>query len=756
MVNNGQEIKFKCVPVTERYYNSDSSYGVFVFHTENDIPEYDEIEKVDSWGQRKDAKNVKMSILAGNMQQLYIGSEYDVVAVLDYNSKYKSYQYKPKSVISVTPKSVEQQKKFLESLVTKIQADTLLKQYPNIVQDIISGNDNVDLSKLKGIGEKTYNHIKDKVIDNYVISDILIMLQPLGVTYNKIRKLISNEPNPVLLKQKLLSNPYIMLGIPGFGFKTVDALALKINPEIKISAKRTYAFIQYVFNEFGNSRGHTWINVEELESIVQDNIDECMNIFSTIIENERKNENILHFSGSKVGLKDYYENEKAIYEILNEIKGYKPIEITDENIKEGIDKSEEDQGFSLTEEQKNVVVNSLNSNVVVITGAAGTGKTSISRAILNVYKQGNYKISCCALSAMAAQRITEATGFQASTIHRLLEYGKMGFNRNHNNPLEADIILVDECSMINVPLFKSLLEAVKEGAKVIMCGDNKQLPPIGYGNVFGDLLLKTDDFNVFKLTKVLRQAEKSGILMDANKIRRGMFPISQPELKIVNGELNDMVYMFRDNREALQRIAIKTYMRSIEQVGIDNVMIVTPRRENCDNSSTEINKTIVELIADKSQPSMKLGNKVFYVGSKVMQIDNNYEKNVFNGEIGYIQSIEERFSDGEKTTVFSVEYKMNDKKKLVEYNRNELGQIDLAYAATCHKLQGSGIHTVIIIIDMTHYTLLDTCLLYTAITRAKKRCLLLAEPKAFKMSMENNKSIERQTWLSMMHNHHKE
>lgn len=741
-----KEIKFKCVPVRERYYNSDSSYGVFVFHTKDDIPQFDEVpaSDFDTYD-----PNLKMSVLAGSMQQLYVGAEYNVVATVEYNAKYKSYQYKPKSIISIAPKTVEQQRQFLLSVATERQANTLLEHYPNIVQDVIDGKDSVDTSILKGIGDKTYGYIKDKILGNYVISDILILLQPLGVTYCKIKKIISDEPNPVLLKQKLIDDPYIMLKIKGFGFKTVDQLALKINPEMKVSSKRTYAFIKYFFNELGNNQGHTWVALNKLENAILENISDCIDVYKTIIENEKEKQIILHFDREKVGLSSYYENEINTYEILKELKKYPILNIKRKDICEGIKKSEEDQGFTLTDEQREIVENSINSNVIIVTGKAGSGKTSISRAILSIYKEANYNISCCALSAMAARRITEATGFPASTIHRLLGYSMDGFTYNHSNPLSADVVLVDECSMINVSIFNSLVDAIKPGAKIIMCGDSKQLPPIGYGNIFGDILEMDDTFKIFKLTKVLRQAEKSGILMDANKIRDGKYPISQPELKIVSGELSDMTYMFRDSREGLQRIAINTYMKSIEEDGLDNVVIITPRKSNCENSSVEINNKIVELIADKTKRHMQIGDKFFYVGSKVMQMDNNYEKNVFNGEMGYITDIYDRQVGDSKKTFFSVDYKMNESVKTVEYSRNELDQLDLAYACTCHKVQGSGFKTVIIIIDMTHYTLLDTCMLYTAITRAKQRCLLLAEPSAFRMSMENNKSKNRHTWLSL-------
>ena len=1070
-----EEIKFKCVPVHERYYSSDSSYGVFVFHTKDDIPEYDDVPSTPF---QTDTKGLKMSMLVGNMQQLYIGSEYEVTATLDYNAKYKSYQYKPKIITSVTPKTTEQQKMFLTSIITDRQAETLLEKYPNVVEDIIKGTANVDFKELKGIGETTYQSIKEKVMENYVISDILILLQPLGVKYAMIKKLLMGEPNPALLKEKLLDNPYIMLDLRGFGFKTVDSLALKLNPDIKVSAKRTYAFIKYHLKEIGNNQGHTWVNVETLENAVRDNISECMDVFTRLIESERENEIILHFDGNKVGLKNYYELERDVYSILKDIQSYSCLELNEEDINEGILQAEKEQGFELTDEQREVVKESLDDNVCVIAGKAGCvdcdtefftgtewkkiseykegdmvlqynqdgtanlvypldyikvvcselnllqndtksvnqcvcdehnlvvktskgnvikkpfvtylkqhnsselgsqdkfissfiyngegiglsdeqirvmvafiadgsmaknkgrvriykdrkcerlrkilfeakisyeerinndmsnnfyftpplfekhfseqwykcsqhqlkivadelqywdgnyentrkygkgieissvvktdidfiqfvyaatgnrtaiytqdrvgqerdiewetykrksveyavhvskhlnvslrarrvsnfnhvrkistkdgykycftvpsgmlvlrregtinitgncGKSTLARALLNIYKHANYSIVCCALSAKAAQRITEATGFPASTIHRLLGVKPGGgFAHDHENPLTSDVILIDECSMINSYVYHAIVSAIKEGAKVIMCGDNRQLPPIGYGNIFGDLLLKTDKLHVSYLTKVLRQAEKSGILSDANKIREGIMPIKQPELKIVNGELQDMTYMFRDTREGLRNIAIKSYLKAIEQDGLDEVTIITPRKENCENSTLEINIRLGDLLLDKHGKTMKLGKKEYLIGSKVMQIYNNYEKNVFNGEVGYITKIEEAQNGKEKTVQFEVEFKLNDQTKVITYSRNELDQLDLAYAMTIHKSQGSGYKTVIILIDMTHYTLLDTCLLYTAITRAKKRCLLLAEPDAFKMCMDNNKSKNRQTWLKEM------
>ena len=729
----GQILDFKIIPQYEKYYNESSNWGCYTFTTKDDIPEF-EIYK-DMFNENG-YEDIKLSTIAGKMQKLYLGSEYNVKAKLIYNKKYNQWQYEPITISAIVPKTIENQRMFLESIVTPKQAETLLSVYPNIVEDVINGKDNVDLSLTKGIKEFTWNNIKQKIIENYVISDILVMLQPLGVTFTMIKKLIDNEPNPELLKQKLLNNPYMLTEINGLGFTRVDNLALKLVPELRVSYKRTYAFIKYYLYETGENEGHTWVNLDMLESAVRDNIHECEDIFQEIIKIEKDTQALLYINENKVGLKYYKDIEDGVYNILKDLDAFE--RNWDINIEEGIKEAEKEQGFSFTEEQINVIKNAINSNVVLITGRAGTGKSTLSRALLKIYK--NYNIACCSLSAKAAQRITETTGYPASTIHRLLNAkGLNEYGYNCSNPLPYDVILVDECSMINARLYYDLLQAVNFGTKVIMCGDARQLPPIGFGNIFSDLLEKDNIFNVNKLTKVLRQAEMSGILSDANQIREGINPIERPELKIIHGELQDMYYMFRDNRDALNDIAIKTYLKSIEEDGIDEVVIITPRKKDCINSTREINIKIQDLLIDDTKPFLNKGSIKFKLGAKVIQRVNNYEKNIFNGEIGYITDIwKEKDVD-----MFAVQYQ----NKYIEYTRNELDQIDLAYALTCHLTQGSQYKTAIIIIDNTHYVLLDACLLYTAITRAKKRCLLLAEPSAFKKCINNNKSKTRQTYL---------
>jgi len=732
--------KFKIVPQQERFYNENSNWGVYTFTTtSDDIPYFYDCYD-DPFGDKP--RLLKGSTLAGKMQRLTIGVEYNAEVTCSFNSKYNSYQYTPISITANVPKTEEQQIAYLKTQVTELQAKNILAVYPNIIDDVIH-NREIDFMKIKGIGERSWNRIKDNILNNYVISDILIMLQPLGVTYAMISKLISNEPNPQLLKEKLLDNPYIMTEIRGLGFKRVDDLALKLNPDIRISTKRVVAFIKYYLESVGNNDGHSYVLESVLDNAVRDNINDCYEIYENFKSTQKQHEIFLHFEENKVGLLRQYKTEISILDILKNLNEQE----TDYkiNIENGISEAEREQGFCYTDEQKQEIYKACNSPVVLITGRAGTGKSSILRGLTKIYKR--YSISACALSAKAAIRITEATGLFASTIHRLLGFNKIGFVYNSDNRLPSDIIVLDEASMVNSSLFYSLVSAIKEGAKVIIVGDDGQLPPIGCGNIFHDLL-NCNVFTCCKLTKILRQAQKSGIISDSVKIRNGENPLPKPKLKVVTGELQDMTYMFRESREGMRELAIKLYTMAAQKDGYDETIILTPCKKDRINSSFEINSILQDMIIPPdTAPEIRYGNKIFRVGAKVIQRTNDYDRNVFNGEMGYITKIEQTVKDGKKQNVVTI--KFADKK--IDFLQNDLSSIELAYCLTCHLTQGSGFKNVIVLIDNTHYKLLDRCMLYTAITRAKTKCALIAEPSAFQRCLKIQAS-QRNTWLSLLYN----
>ena len=737
--------EFKIVVTYEKYYSDDTTWGSYIAYTEDDIPFYTngEANKFDNSGEKK-----KFCNIVGKMQQLSIGGEYQIKAKYEYNKQY-GHQYKPLSIYALVPQTKEMQLLFLKTIIPEWMAENLINEYPNLVNDVANGTlKEIDYSKIKGVREITWNKVKEKIINNYLISDILMLLKPLGVTYTMIKKLLSDEPNPVLLKREIEKNPWVLTRVDNLGFKRVDDLALKLKPELIDSTQRLVAFIQYYFKDLGESKGHTWCSEKILRAAISNNIYECCNKVDWLLENN----DFLHIDNGRIGLKYYYDIEMQIYHlILNKSQIETTINISDEAIDKAIKHAEEEQGFDYVVEQLDTIHKSLHRTVSLITGKAGTGKTSIMRAIVKAYMENNYMMTASALSAMAAQRITEATEFPAMTIHRTLGcQGLNDFTYNKDNHLITDVAFLDEGSMVNASLFLHWLEAIGDNTRIIISGDHKQLPPIGFGNVFSDLIEMFDESVVSKLVKPMRQAEKSGILVDANKIRENINPISEKlQPRIIHGELQDMYYMFRTNRQSLFNIAVKTFIKSVESDGIDNVVIAVPRRKDCLNSTNEINKVIQnELLGDVLE-SIEGFDTTFKLGAKVMQTVNDYDKNVFNGEIGYVTKISERYDGKKKEEYCEVTYTdIFGKDKIIEYTKKELAALDLAYAMTVHKLQGAGRKTVIGIIDNTHHQLLDNCMLYTLLTRAKKRCLLLAEPEAFLQCIRTSHN-NRNTWMML-------
>jgi exodeoxyribonuclease V alpha subunit len=337
--------------------------------------------------------------------------------------------------------------------------------------------------------------------------------------------------------------------------------------------------------------------------------------------------------------------------------------------------------------------------------------------------------------------MVEVTGFrEAKTIHRLLEFNKIGFQRNEENPLSEDIIIIDEASMINAFLFNSLLKAVKPYAKIIIVFDHGQLPPIGVGNVATDLLSSTV-LPVIRLNTVHRQAQKSGILMDANNIRENKSPFANLQVNMTTGELKDMHYMFRNDQEQLNSIALSLFYKLLDNgYSLDDIAIIVPRKAKCINSCFAINKEIQsKLLKNEVRFILKEEEKI-YLGAKLIQRKNDYEKNVVNGEIGYLTNIKE---DGSFEITF-------DSDKIVGYKKFETADLDLAYAITIHSSQGGQYKKVIVVLDQSHYILLDACLLYTAMTRAIEECWVISEVESFTKCVTENKNEKRQTYLCQL------
>lgn len=767
------------------YYNQKTNYGIYEFTTDEKLPYTNDYLYKD--------KAKYLGCLSGNMQELYCETDYKVRAKLKYNTKYKKYDYAIESVTSEQPKTLDQQRKFLEVLCTVRQADILLESYPNVVEDVMKGKV-IDTSKLKGIKDITFDKIKDKILDNYIIQDILVLLRPLGVTFNTIKKMLGIEDNPSLLKQKIIENPYILTSVHGLGFKKVDELALKLAPELRTSLQRLKAFLFYTFKEIANSEGHTWINKRDLIGYVRKDLRECIDIYRDFIKEETEDPTLLYIYDDKIGLLKYYNTAKNIVEHLHWLDDLESMlePFTNEEMDDSIKQTEKELGFELTDEQKSAIKSINEHNIIIVTAPAGAGKSTSIKGMFDLLTrakvksefknseynqihsedkmsedelftygdlgQGSYsgisaiddcsivRIGQSALSAKAAKRMKEVSGQDAMTMHRMLGYSGAGFAYKKDFPMKFHVNVLDEASMINKSLINSYINAIRPHGKLIIIFDFAQLPPIGSGDFTRDILKSKLCIN--KFTKVHRQGEKSGILMDANKIRIGVNPVEKLEKKIVHGELRDMFYRFETDKEKMRDMAVEAYLKSVEDVGLEEAVIITPRKRKCINSATELNK----IIQDKMIPCddyiltrWKDGEKcIFKLGAKVMQKKNNYEKDkmVFNGDEGFITDINKNG--------FSITFSLENGKREVNYSNSELDQIDLSYCISVHSSQGSQYHSVICVFDMSSFIMLNRKILYTAVTRARKKCMLISEPRAFKACLDDENNRPRNTFLSEM------
>ena len=750
------------------YYNDKTNWGIYEFVTEEKIPFTNEYFT--------NNKTYYQGCLCGSMQELSRDIEYKIKAKLKYNSKYKKYDYNIENIGWQKPTSQEGQANFLRILVTENQANALLEVYPNIVEDIMKGID-IDYTNIKGIGDKTFEKIKEKVIDNYVIQDILVLLKPLGVTFNAIKKMLNYEENPSLLKQRIIENPYMLTSVHGLGFKKVDVIALKLNPKLKVSKERVKAYIFYILNNIANSEGSTWVTKKDLIGYVRNDIRECIDLYKELVEEETLSPKFLYVDDKRVGLLKFYKKAKEIKEQLDYLNSLESIfePFTEEEMDNSIKETEKSLGFLFTDEQVKAIKSVNENNVILVTAPAGAGKTSAIKGMYDLLSKGKIKkkldiednqkinnnetelfgdmrtitipisIGQCALSAKAAKRMKEMTGRSAITMHRMLEFNGDGFARNKEMPLNYHVNIWDEASMVNKSLVSSYLNAIKPHSKVIIIFDFAQLPPIGSGDFTRDVL-KSKELCINLFTKVHRQGEKSGILMDANKIRQGINPIEKIESKIVHGELQDLFYFFGTNKENMRDLAIKSYLKSAEDVGLDDVVIITPRKKDCVNSALEINKIIQDKLIPDGVPSMKRFKDgkdcIFKLGAKVIQRKNDSQKAIYNGDEGYISEI--------KGGMFKVTFSTESGKRDVMYYLNEIEQIELSYAISVHLSQGSQYNSVICVFDKSSYIMLNRKILYTALTRAKDKCMLITEPNVFKACLNNKNNQPRNTFLSEM------
>ncbi len=616
---------------------------------------------------------------------------------------------------------------YARRIVNKFKEDTL-----RIIEEDIEA-----LLEVEGIGEKRVEMIKKAWQEQKEIKNVMLFLQGQGVSTGyavKIYKTYGNDSINIVKR-----NPYKLADdIWGIGFKTADKIAQQLGFE-KNSFERCRSGIIYVLNELSKD-GHCYAERGELISKTVEMLDIEEDLVKTTIDRMIKDEDIVveefgnpEATETAIYLPAFYHSETGTARRIKEIlAGQTRITVLD--IDRMIDEIERDCRMRYNKVQREAIKMAVESKFMVLTGGPGTGKTTTTLAIIRVLEKMGRRVLLAAPTGRAAKRLSETTGKEAKTIHRLLEYKPPdGYQKNAVNPLDCDVLIVDESSMIDIILMYNLLKAVRNDASVILIGDVDQLPSVGPGNVLRDIIA-SGAVKVIRLTEIFRQALGSAIITNAHRINRGIMP----ELK--GGAKSDFFFIEEEEpervAETIRDLCVKRLPEYYKVDPIDDIQVLCPMQRG-EAGAQNINALLQEAL-NPTDVSIKYGGSVFKLNDKVMQIKNNYDKNVFNGDIGRIIKI-----DREDRTV-TIQFDGND----VEYDYTELDEVVLAYATTVHKSQGSEFKIVVAPFIMQHYMMLQRNLLYTCVTRAKNVCVLIGSKKAIGISVSNNKIEKRNTMLA--------
>lgn len=612
------------------------------------------------------------------------------------------------------------------------------------------------LAEVKGISERKAREISEQVEEKKDMRKAMIYLQKYGISLALAAKIYEHYGQSVY--RVMEENPYqIADHVQGVGFKTADEIAAKVgihtDSDFRIRSGIFYVLLQSVTD------GHVYLPQEELLRRTMQLLEvEICDIQKYLMDLAMEKKVVLKEKedGVRVYPAHYYYLELNSAKMLHDLNV--SYEIAEDAIEKRLQQIEEDAELSLDELQRTAVKEAVRNGVLVLTGGPGTGKTTTINAMIHFFESEGMDIFLAAPTGRAAKRMTEATGCEARTIHRMLELSyapgnddnRMEFARNQENPLETDVIIIDEMSMVDLPLMHVLLNAVMVGTRLILVGDQDQLPSVGAGSVLKDLI-KSECFPVITLTKIFRQAEQSDIVVNAHKINRG-------EEVILDNKSRDFFFLKRQDANTIISVVIALIQKKLPKyVGADpfDIQVLTPMRKGL--LGVERLNTILQQYLnppDKSKEEKQYGDKLFRVGDKVMQIKNNYQLEweiatkyglvvdkgigVFNGDIGRITSI------NSYTETVEVEY---EEKKKVNYPFQLLDELELAYAITIHKSQGSEYPAVVIPLLQGPRQLYHRNLIYTAVTRAKKCVTLVGSDVTFQEMIRNANEQNRYTSL---------
>ncbi len=615
------------------------------------------------------------------------------------------------------------------------------------------------LAEVKGISLNKAMEISDQIVGAKDIRNAMIFLDKYGLHGNTAIKIYNRFGNEVY--NIIQSNPYKLADeISGIGFKTADEIATQVG--IKVDSEfRIKGGIQYILGQ-GAGLGHTYLPIELLKDMSVDllKVDEA-SVEAQIMNLAMERKLIIKKDGDNTQIysRSFFRMEESIAGMLRELNvTYKADEA---DLQKVIRRIEKDEEIELDELQKNAVISAAKKGFFILTGGPGTGKTTTITTMIRMFEEEGLNIFLGAPTGRAAKRMSEATGYEARTIHRMLEVsGRLGddddvasfarFDRNEENPLECDVIIIDEMSMVDVSLMYSLLKAISPGTRLILVGDVNQLPSVGPGNVLKDILA-SDKFESVKLEKIFRQAQESDIVMNAHKIHQGQHVL-------LDNKSKDFFFLNRDDADTIISVMltlVKEKMPKYVDAGISEIQVLTPTRKGL--LGVERLNSILQRYLNPESPDKKEwkgDTRVFREGDKVMQIRNNYQLEwevtgnynitiekglgVFNGDVGIIKDINEW---GKTVTV-----EFEEGRKVV-YPFASLDELELAYAITVHKSQGSEYPAVVMPIVDGPKMLMNRNILYTAITRAKKCVTMVGDADVFYSMVDNTSQAKRYSGL---------
>jgi exodeoxyribonuclease V alpha subunit len=658
------------------------------------------------------------------------------------NDKTYGLQFKAVKLAVVAPSTSEGIEKYLSSGMIKgigpHFGKKLVKAFGMEVFEVIE-NTPERLLELSGIGRGRMETIVTAWAQQKVIREIMVFLQSYGVGTARAVRIYKTYGNEAIAK--VSENPYrLALDIHGIGFKTADTIAQKLGIA-RDSLIRAQAGVRHVLQEL-SGEGHCACEHEKLLEHASQMLEIKTELAGQAVESELVDKNLIceEIDGARlVYLVPLLRAEEGVAQHLLRLAGdQSPWASLD--VEKAISWVEGEATIELSPSQKKAVALSLQQKVLVITGGPGVGKTTLVNSILRIIRAKTEKVLLCAPTGRAAKRLSESTGLSAKTIHRLLEFDakSFGFKKNRDNQLEADIVVVDEASMIDVVLMNQLLRAVPDKAVLLLVGDVDQLPSVGPGSVLADIIA-SDAICVVRLTEIFRQAASSKIIVNAHRINQGLMPLKEEKSET----LSDFYFISAETPEDISAKLMQVVSERIpKRFGLDpvkDVQILTPMNRG-GLGTRSLNLELQKLLNKTGGAQVTKFGTSYGAGDKVIQIVNNYDKEVFNGDIGTITAID---IDNEEAELL-IEFDGRE----VKYEFSELDEIVLAYAASIHKSQGSEYPAVVIPLSTQHFTMLERNLLYTGITRGKKLVVIIGQSRALAMAVKNKKAARRITALA--------